>query len=120
MKKVMFSLLLITGSYAAMAQSDERLAAGGGYDDNPGITVYGYPAQVVITQHGGNGGATTTINCGPDVTKVCYRIGAKLVATKKFIIEVYVNGDKFPPIELEATKVSNQQINGKIALKIEE
>ncbi len=117
MKIILISLFLVFGSKIAVAQSDAKLASGG-----PGpktITIYGTPA--IITNYPG----MIHVSCGRN-EGICYSFSASGLGideklnspSKTTLIQVYLNGDNNPPVEIEASEISTQQINGKTVLKI--
>ena len=101
MKKVLFSLLLVTGSYAAMAQSDAKLL-------DP-VKVFGTPATVNMG----------IIMCGRD-PGLCCEVGRVVSPQKeeKFQLKVYLNEGN--PLEIEARKVTIVERNGRHIIKFEE
>ena len=105
MKKLFVSLFLIAGSYAAIAQSDAKVAGG------PIIRLYGLPAIV-------NPG-TGRISCGRE-DGICAEIQTKTVYHNDYpiLIKVYVHPEL--PLEIEAKKVSVQELNNKSVIKFEE
>ena len=98
---MLFSLLLVTGSYAAMAQSDAKFA-------EP-IKLYGLPA----------GYDKGIIVCGMS-PGLCAEIGKVVSPQKeeKYHLKVYLN--EFEPLEIEARKVTILERNGRQIIKFEE